>query len=179
MTRRRFVSLLTAVAAALPILFAGDVVRAEEPVPPAPNLTAEYQDQGNGNYRIVWRDAQWGAYDLGPEGRIPGPKVVPGIAIPIVYAVGGDVPGMIRAAARRHGVDGERLVRIARCESGFNPRAYNGRSGASGVMQFIPSTWRATPQGRAGMSPFDAEANVEAGAWLARTAGFGQWECRG
>jgi hypothetical protein len=54
------------------------------------------------------------------------------------------------------------IQRIANCESHFNPMAYNS-SGASGVFQFMPGTWRGTIEGRAGKSPFDAAANIEAG----------------
>jgi soluble lytic murein transglycosylase-like protein len=68
--------------------------------------------------------------------------------------------------------------RVAFCESRHNPGAYNRSSGASGLYQFLPSTWRATPQGRAGMSPFDPYANAAAAAWLYRTGGAGHWSCR-
>ena len=68
--------------------------------------------------------------------------------------------------------------RVAWCESRYDPGAYNRRSGASGLFQFIPSTWRNTPQGRAGMSPFDPYANAEAAAWLYRVGGPRHWSCR-
>jgi soluble lytic murein transglycosylase-like protein len=68
--------------------------------------------------------------------------------------------------------------RVARCESGYWPGAYNRSSGASGLYQFIPSTWRNTPQGRAGLSPFDPYANAEAAAWLFRVGGPGHWSCK-
>ncbi len=68
--------------------------------------------------------------------------------------------------------------RVAFCESRYSPGAYNRSSGASGLYQFIPSTWRSTPQGRAGMSPFDPYANAEAAAWLYRNYGAGQWSCK-
>jgi hypothetical protein len=51
-------------------------------------------------------------------------------------------------------------------ESHGNPRAVNPRSGASGLGQFLPSTWRTTPQGRAGLSIFDPIANREAVRWM-------------
>jgi len=68
--------------------------------------------------------------------------------------------------------------RVSRCESGWYAGAYNRSSGASGLFQFIPSTWRATPQGRAGLSPFDPYANAEAAAWLYRVGGPRHWSCR-
>lgn len=68
--------------------------------------------------------------------------------------------------------------RVSWCESRWRPDAYNRWSGASGLYQFLPSTWAATPQGRAGLSPFDAYANAGAAAWLYRTYGPSQWSCR-
>jgi len=68
--------------------------------------------------------------------------------------------------------------RVAWCESRYDPGAYNRWSGASGLYQFLPTTWRNTPQGRAGLSPFDPYANAEAAAWLYRVGGPGHWACR-
>jgi soluble lytic murein transglycosylase-like protein len=169
MTRRRLTALAAALLTALPFLCAGDV-RAE--APPAANLHSAALDLGGGWAQTVWLDDQERPYDLGLVFRLPTPRPVPGIAIPVVYE--GDVPTMIRAAARRHGVDAERLVQVAKCESGFDPRAKNPRSTASGVFQFIDTTWAGTPEAKAGRSVFDAAANVEAGARLAR-GGWGPW----
>lgn len=52
-----------------------------------------------------------------------------------------------------------RVACIIRRESGGNPNAVNRSSGASGLGQFLASTWRTTPQGRAGYSVFDPDAN--------------------
>jgi hypothetical protein len=51
-------------------------------------------------------------------------------------------------------------------ESRGNPNAVNPRSGASGLGQFLASTWRTTPQGRAGYSVFDPIANRAAVRWM-------------
>jgi len=51
-------------------------------------------------------------------------------------------------------------------ESQGNPRAVNPRTGASGLGQFLTSTWRTTPQGRAGASVFDPVANRAAVQWM-------------
>ena len=53
-------------------------------------------------------------------------------------------------------------------ESQGVPTAVNPRSGAAGLGQFLPSTWRSTPQGQAGYSVFNAAANREAVAWMLR-----------
>ena len=51
-------------------------------------------------------------------------------------------------------------------ESNWNPRAVNPRSGAAGLGQFLASTWRTTPQGRAGLSVFDPSANYAAVVYM-------------
>ena len=68
--------------------------------------------------------------------------------------------------------------RVSWCESRWNPNAYNRWSGASGLFQFLPSTWASTPQGRAGLSPFDPYANAAAAAWLYHAGGPRHWSCR-
>ncbi len=67
---------------------------------------------------------------------------------------------------------------VASCESGMNPNAYNGSSGASGVFQFLPSSWSTTPY--AGYSPFNAWANVNAAYSVFVRDGYswGEWSCQ-
>lgn len=74
-------------------------------------------------------------------------------------------------------------MKIARCESGFNPQAYNSQpvmgSHAMGVFQILyPSTWMTTPQ--AASSPYDARANILAAHAIFVRDGYSwrEWECR-
>jgi hypothetical protein len=71
-------------------------------------------------------------------------------------------------------------LRVARCESNFNPYAVNRSSGASGLFQFLPSSWAGTPQGKAGLSVFDANANARGAAWYYNATGRtgGPWSCK-
>lgn len=74
-------------------------------------------------------------------------------------------------------------MNIARCESGFNPSAYNSEpvlgSHAMGVFQILyPSTWITTPQ--SGSSPYDARANILAAHAIFARDGYSwrEWQCR-
>ena len=69
-----------------------------------------------------------------------------------------------------------RLDCIISGESGWNPGLVNPRSRASGLAQFLPSTWATTPEGQQGLSVFEPSANIDAAIWLARTKGWTQWE---
>lgn len=79
----------------------------------------------------------------------------------------------------------DEALHIMWCESGGDPNAYNPYSGASGLFQFIPSTWATTSEaaGFAGADVFDPVANTGSAAWLAnRYEELGQdywtaWNC--
>ena len=80
----------------------------------------------------------------------------------------------------------DEALAILQCESLGDADAYNPYSGASGLFQFLPSTWASTSPkaGFSGASAFDAEANIGTAAWLAnRYQELGQgywapWSCR-
>jgi hypothetical protein len=67
-------------------------------------------------------------------------------------------------------------MRIAYCESRYHPNSVNTSSGASGLFQFMPGTWKGTPWGK--QSPFDPVANAHAAAWLYSHYGPGRWTCK-
>jgi hypothetical protein len=68
-------------------------------------------------------------------------------------------------------------LNVAYCESRYHPNSVNTSSGASGLFQFLPSTWAFTPQHA--LSPFDPGANAQAAAWLYKRDGPSQWVCQG
>ena len=68
-------------------------------------------------------------------------------------------------------------MNVAWCESRYHPNSVNTDSGASGLFQFLPSTWSGTPY--ASKSPFDPRANSFAAAWLYSHYGPGRWVCQG
>ena len=88
----------------------------------------------------------------------------------------GYVQDLIRQAFAPQGpVAVEWGLRVAACESGYNPNAFN-PGGPSGVFQFMPGTFGGTPYGSQNI--FDAVANVNAAAWYYQRYGGGAWACK-
>jgi hypothetical protein len=87
------------------------------------------------------------------------------------------VRGMVRSLARRHEVSVTTAMRVAACESRFNPRAYS--YPYAGVYQQDVRFWggRARRFGHPGESPFDSYANVDVSLKMARAMGWGHWGC--
>lgn len=73
-----------------------------------------------------------------------------------------EVEALIVAYSAQYGIDPKTPKCIAFHESGYNQFSKNKRSTASGVFQYLNGTWKATDEGKAGHSVFDADANVKA-----------------
>lgn len=91
-----------------------------------------------------------------------------------------DVPALIAEVALEHGLSPAWMHRIAWCESRFQPWARNRRSGAAGLWQFMPGTWRwmSAQAGLAGSSPYDPWASTEVAAWAFERGYARHWSCR-
>jgi soluble lytic murein transglycosylase-like protein len=91
-----------------------------------------------------------------------------------------EIASIIRDAAAKYGVDPEQLLRVAYCESRYDPLAYNGILGASGLFQIIPGTWRANsvPAGYGGASVWDPVSNANVAAWMFAKGESRQWTCK-
>jgi len=77
--------------------------------------------------------------------------------------------------------DINRAVRIAWCESRFDPNAVDGRTGGVGLFGHLPRYWedRAANAGFAGLPATDAEASTAAAAWeVYNGAGWEIFSCR-
>ena len=78
--------------------------------------------------------------------------------------------------------DVSRAIRIAWCESSFNPQNVNPVTGAGGLFQHAPETWvaRSTAAGYAGADILDPEANVAVAAWMLYElpGGWSHWQCQ-
>jgi len=101
-----------------------------------------------------------------PEVMVPAAPLVPaagGDGLAAIYAVFGNSPGLSWA------------LRVANCESHYNPLAVNRSSGASGLFQFMPSTWNANFPGQNIWDPY-AQAR---GALVFYNAGRqSAWTCK-
>lgn len=79
--------------------------------------------------------------------------------------------------------DVNRAMRVAWCESMFDPKATDHRSGAVGIFKHLPKYWaeRAEKAGFAGASPTDPEASVAAAAWAVYNTegGWDIFACKG
>lgn len=84
---------------------------------------------------------------------------------------------IIHQAADEFGVDGNLMVRIARCESGLRWWAVNITSRASGLFQHLPQYWagRAEAVGMPDAWILDPRANARAAAWMLSTQGTRPW----
>jgi chromosome segregation ATPase len=81
---------------------------------------------------------------------------------------------IIRTAASRYGANGDQMVRVAQCESGLNPRAYDPYSGASGLFQFMPGTF----YGRGGHDIWDPTDQSNVAAKMFAQGQSGAWTCK-
>jgi hypothetical protein len=90
----------------------------------------------------------------------------------------------VRALAAKYFAteDVNRAVRVAWCESRFNPTSTNLRTGAVGLFQHLPRYWeaRAESAGFPGAEPTDPEASTAAAAWAVyNEGGWDTFVCRG
>ena len=86
------------------------------------------------------------------------------------------VDDAIRLASIVYGVPLREARLVASCESRFRSYARNPSSGASGLFQFLPSTYRTTPF--RDVSIFSPYANALAAGWLYSRSGWRPWECK-
>lgn len=78
--------------------------------------------------------------------------------------------------------DVNRAIRVAWCESRFDPDAVDLNTGATGLFKHLPRYWeeRAASAGFAGAEPTDPEASVAAAAWAVyEGGGWDVFGCRG
>jgi Transglycosylase SLT domain len=95
------------------------------------------------------------------------------VIIPQASYAPGSVEAIIRAAAARWGVSGDWMVKIASCESGMRPNAYNPRGPYIGLFQFLMSTFR----GNGGTNIWDPTDQANIAAKMLAHGQAHQWSC--
>src|ERR1700694_3064694 len=136
----------------------------------------EVRNQLQGEFdRLVETEAQRLQQQGPQQGGQAAPAPAPARAAPV--AAGGSIQQIILDAFAPLGAGAQQwALRVAKCESGYNPNAVNRRSGASGLFQFMPATWASMTQG--GQSVFNPVANAQAAAVLYQRSGPNQWSCK-
>jgi hypothetical protein len=86
-----------------------------------------------------------------------------------------EVENLIRKYSADYKTDPALPIRIAKCESGLRWDAANPISSARGVFQYLKGTFANTPEGKAGLSVFDADANVRAAVRHIAVHGTAPW----
>lgn len=157
---------------------------ADEPSPdPAPDpcveRTAGKRTFGCGLVRWDGHGAEWWAREARQLERKLRAEWRPTVdyALRLAAAAFGDPRAVDRAVTL-----GE-LRAVARCESTFDPFNVNASSGASGLFQFLRSTWTGAWGAQRfhalGFSVLDPVANALAAAQtVARDGDWGQWVCK-
>jgi uncharacterized protein YraI len=87
-----------------------------------------------------------------------------------------EIIAIIYAAADRYGQSRTDMLRVARCESGLDPYNVTPPYSASGLFQFLPSTWASTPY--ANEDIFDPVANAMATGWMWSVGRRNEWVCQ-
>jgi hypothetical protein len=109
-----------------------------------------------------------------PPAPPPAPRILRAqVSIPGANYAPGSVEGIIRAAAARWGVSGDWMVKIARCESGLRPNAYNPRGPYIGLFQFLMSTFK----GNGGTNIWDPTDQANIAAKMLAHGQAHQWSC--
>ncbi|MBI4260285.1 MAG: hypothetical protein HY658_06925 [Actinobacteria bacterium] len=87
------------------------------------------------------------------------------------------VKQLIKCAADAEGVSIPTSIRVARCESGFDPGEYY--NGHAGVYQHALKYWpgRAKTYGFAGWSAYNGRANVYVTMRMVDDGGWNPWSC--
>lgn len=108
-----------------------------------------------------------------PSAPAPAPTQPAATRAP-VGACGGWQP----LVAAHFGAETGRACRVLMCESQGNPNAHNPTSSASGLFQFLDSTWRRVTGLPGEARAYSPSRQVAAAKALRDRAGWGQWVCR-
>jgi hypothetical protein len=87
-----------------------------------------------------------------------------------------EIRRFIRRAAKRYKQSKRAMLRVAECESNFDPCAVNRAGPYYGLYQYLKSTWKTTPYGNKDI--FDPEAQAFATGWMWKEGRKDEWACQ-
>ena len=89
-----------------------------------------------------------------------------------------EIIALIRDYSIKYNVDPERSIRIAKCESGFNPLAVNA-TGHTGLFQFNLRTFKANAKrlGLQNANALNPYHNIEVATYMFSLDQYRQWTC--
>jgi hypothetical protein len=87
-----------------------------------------------------------------------------------------EIKRIIRQAADMYEQPRRDMLRVAYCESRYNPRAYNPSGPYYGLFQFLQSTFNSTPY--ADHNIYNPKANARAAAWMWSVGRRNEWACQ-
>nr|CAA9561093.1 MAG: hypothetical protein AVDCRST_MAG87-1583 [uncultured Thermomicrobiales bacterium] len=149
------------------VLDGDDAAAPEAPAPPAEEPAAP---EAPAPTEVPAAPVEQPAEQPAPPAEVPAEQPAPA---PVGQT---DIVSIIYAAADEYGQSREDMLRVATCESNLTPTAVNPTSQASGLFQFIPSTWATTPY--ANEDIFDPVANARAAGWMWDNGRRNEWECQ-
>lgn len=90
------------------------------------------------------------------------------------------VKEMIETEAKLAGVDPALMVRVAKCESGLNPKAKNPVGTASGIYQYLDSTFRTYCINEYGLATSSKQKNdplvqIQCAVKMVKAGGISHW----
>lgn len=115
-----------------------------------------------------------------PETETDGAENSPGTIASDGWLSQVEVRGLVAKYFKSEDVN--KAVRVAWCESRFDPASTNLRTGAIGLFQHLPRYWeeRAEQAGFSGADPTNPEASTAAAAWaIYEGGGWDTFACRG
>ncbi len=97
----------------------------------------------------------------------------------IIVSQSESVQDIIKRYSLEYSVPVSLTLIIAKCESGFNPSSHNLHSTATGIYQFLNSTWISTRE-QMGLDSslslrLNAEENIKTGVWKIAHGGLAAW----
>jgi hypothetical protein len=82
----------------------------------------------------------------------------------------------IKETAKEYNIDEKLFLRVAKCESGFKLDIHNSQSTASGIFQFLDSTFESQSKKYGIEGDKDSDIQIQLAGMMIRDGGIGHWK---